>query len=182
MSLNAPLEVMMYADEKARMLDILTNELPEHAVIVEYGCGGSTMMFADHLLPHRQLFSIEHNREWYEKVQAAVNVHPAKDNINLMYYRPDFPADMYQFSHPHEETPAGLERYLNPAIAWEDVYLVLVDGIARGACLAMLSKRLLTGARVILHDYKGRERWYDWILGPDFYTVERQTNMLLELR
>jgi hypothetical protein len=182
MSLDAPLEVMMYPDEEARMREILANELADDTTIVEYGCGGSTMMFADNLGEMRRLISIEHNLQWAEKVQKAIDVHPNSARINLMYLRPDFPPNIYGFAQPTEETPAGLRNYLNPMIDWEDVDFVLVDGVARGPCLSLLAHRLIPRTRVILHDYTGRELWYDWIVRSGVYDIERCTNMLLEMR
>jgi hypothetical protein len=41
-----------------------------------------------------------------------------------------------------------------------DVFLV--DGIGRGPTAAFLSRRVKDSAHVIIHDYKGRELWYDW--------------------
>lgn len=199
MSLDKPLEVMMYPDEQERMRALLDFELEDNANIVEFGCGGSTMMFADYLLPNtehpkrsRTLISVEHNHDWHGKVQAAVDAHPAKHLIDLLYFRPELALDVYGFAHPHEETPAGLTNYLNPMIDWGNVNLVLVDGIARGPCLMSLAARfyrlrerhagILFNPRIVLHDYTGREVWYNWVVYSGLYDVERTTNMLLELR
>lgn len=180
MSLNEPLKVMMYDDEHARMLDIIKG-LHEDAYILEYGCGGSTMMFADHLGPKQHLISIEHNAEWYAKVTTAVEQHPNKERINLMLFSPDYPLDAYVFASPYEEMPAGLTRYLNPPVPWHRIDFALVDGVARGACLSLLAQRLNVNTKVALHDYTGREQWYDWALDKGYARVNL-TNMLLELR
>lgn len=184
MSLNAPLDVMMYPDEKARMLEILQTEMSGtiDAHFVEYGCGGSTLMFADSLKPGDKLTSIEHNYDWSVKVQTAIDAHPNAAQIELLYHPPAVPASVYTFANPQEETPAGLHAYLNPLIDWRDVDFVLVDGIARGAVLALLAHRVQRDTRIVLHDYTGREIWYDWIVRSGLYDVERLTNMLLELR
>lgn len=176
---DTPLEVMMYDDEKVALKAIVDKLTPD-AVLVEYGSGGSTIFFADNLSPVRHLISIEHNLEWYTKVQRALGKHHEGHAVDYRYIPPAFPLQRYVFANPEEEMPAGLTSYLHPDIQWNEVDFVLVDGIARGAVLATLRTKLRPGTTVVLHDYTGREAWYDWAV--QLYERVNLTNMLLELK
>jgi hypothetical protein len=159
------LDVMMYPEE-IPVLQALVDAVPTNGVILEYGSGGSTQFFADNLGEGRRLISIEHNEEWYDKVTVALKGHPHTDRIERFLHKPDFPLSRYVFANPEEEMPAGLQDYIHTNLALPYTYsavdFVLVDGVARGACLAALRTRLAPGTIVALHDYTGRENWYDW--------------------
>ena len=175
------LQPLMYPDE-VTALQATVDALPEAAVIVEFGSGGSTRFFADNLQAARRLVSIEHNAEWYETVSIALDQHPNRERITLIYAGPELPLSRYIFAMPEEEMPAGLARYIHPEtpVSWSDVTCVLVDGVARGACLAALRTKLRPGTTVLLHDYTGREYWYDWAVS--LYDRVSLTNTLLTLR
>lgn len=178
-------EVMMHPEELQEILQAL-KDIPENSTILEYGSGGSTSIFANHLGPKQNFSSVEHDRPWFDKVAERVKEHPNAARITYIFANLAFHKGLYRFARPEEEMAAGLENYVwcperNPdGWDWSKVNLVLVDGIGRGACLAALRTVLNPGTTVFLHDYTGRENWYDWAV--KLYTRVKQTNLLLELR
>jgi len=174
------LPVMMHPDEQDTLIGALPL-LSMNATIVEFGSGGSTCMFADHLGAVQYLISIEHNAEWYNKVTDALKTSRNLPRIQYHYIPPAYPLEFYAFAHPYEECPAGLENYIKgPDIDWTKVEMVLVDGVARGAVLATLATKLRPNTRIFLHDYTDRETWYDWAV--NLYKREERVEKLLELR
>lgn len=179
------LDMMMYPDEQPRMLQIVA-DLPDGATMLEYGSGGSTIRFAQTMRKGQTLYSVEHNADWFQKVGDAFK---ELDKHDATVYRkliklPNVEHYTRAFATTGEELPAQCEKYIHPEfkqpIFWDSLSLVLVDGIARGACLAAVRSMLMPGTKVILHDYTGRENWYDWAV--QLYHRENLTNMLLELR
>jgi hypothetical protein len=164
----------MEADEIA-YFEMIIPTLSKKAMLVEWGSGGSTTMFLEHLRPRQKLISIEHNREWFDRVSEILREHPKRHQLTYIYVRPrpdqlfqgEEPVRFWGYGHPFEENPCYLEEYIDPELAVDgiDVFnadLFLVDGIARGACLAAIRMKARKDANVFLHDYKRREIWYDW--------------------
>jgi hypothetical protein len=174
---------MMYEDEFNHFMATL-DSLPDSANIVEFGSGGSTYQIGQRLKERQDLFSIEHNPEWFAKVRNAVRELPAFGRIHRTLSAPTSSIQQDGFARPQEETPTGVTNYIHPSfkipLDWLSVNLVLVDGIARGACLAALRSKLAPRTTVFLHDYKGREDWYEWAV--KLYEHVSLTNTLLELR
>lgn len=135
--------------------------LPEDGTLVEWGCGGSTIYFLDNLNENQLLVSIEHNKQWYDAISEKIKDHPNIDRHVFLYIPPEIPNNYY--ARPEEEMGCGLTDYICPdmeIIEAGDVFLV--DGIGRGPTAAFLSRRVKDSAHVIIHDYAGRELWYDW--------------------
>jgi hypothetical protein len=158
--------------------------------MVEWGSGGSTLMF----LPHFEtgmLVSVEHNREWYDKVNDAVeksSISPeALANFIYCWRPPTYNSQhvdlrFYGYGVPFEENPCFASDYINPESSGIEIFdadVYFVDGICRGAILATIAakakKRLRSynepegyweePATVFIHDYYGTERresWYNW--------------------
>jgi hypothetical protein len=139
----------------------ILNLLPENGTLVEWGCGGSTVVFLDKLLPGQRLVTIEHNYEWYSKIKEFLKNHPNSSQHTFYYIQPTMNNPYY--ARPEEECPCGLEEYMCPdidLITTADVFLV--DGIGRGPTAAFLANKTKKNAHVIIHDYRGREPWYNW--------------------
>jgi hypothetical protein len=177
------LNAMMYEDEFNHFIAAV-EALPDSAIIVEFGSGGSTYQIGQRMKGTQELFSVEHNPEWFAKVREGVKQLPAFARIHRTLAVPQWDIQAKGFAQPLEENPSGITTYLHPSfkakLDWKSVDFVLVDGIARGACLAVLATKLEKGTTVYLHDYKGREDWYEWSV--KLYDRVSLTNMLLELR
>lgn len=152
----------------------LMKNKPEGTKMVEWGSGGSTVMF----LPYfetGELISIEHNEEWFNKVTAelATGKYPEAALVNFTYclMEPSYkgqPVDkrFYGYGVPYEENPCFAKSYINPNPDIWNADIFFVDGICRGAILATLwAKARKPDADIYVHDYYGpeeREGWYDW--------------------
>lgn len=183
MEVSGYMNAMMYEDEFNHFIAAI-EALPATAKIVEFGSGGSTYQIGLRMKEQQELFSVEHNPDWFAKVRESVKELPTFSRIHRTLVGPTWSLQTDGFAQPGEENPSGITNYLHPSfkkpLHWPDVSFVLVDGIARGACLATLRTKLLSGTTVYLHDYKGRELWYDWAV--KLYETVSLTNMLLELR
>lgn len=170
------IELLMQPREPQYILDLV----PENGTLVEWGCGGSTVYFLDNLKEGQTLVSIEHNEQWYNKILDLVKNHPNVDKHVFLYIPPEIPNPYY--ARPEEEHPCGLRDYICPdvdIIEQGDVFLV--DGIARGATAAFLAVRAKKEAQVIIHDYLGRENWYDWAVQCFDYSVQPEGTVLCHM-
>lgn len=159
------IDPMMTVDDQQKIQRVVEG-LPPDAVIVEYGSGGSTLMFARFLRETQRLITIEHNVDWFHKVKADLSAPDlASKRAEIHLRTPDADASVWPFGHHYEETPFAAADYIHATgvdIPWSDVRCVFVDGFVRGPVMAMLATKLTLGTTVMLHDYPGREAWYEW--------------------
>ncbi|TFH67060.1 MAG: hypothetical protein E4G90_00325 [Gemmatimonadales bacterium] len=145
-------------------LQAVLDALPEDGTLLEYGSGASTVWFANRLLPNQHLVSVEHDETWYWK---AANQVPNWEQTKMLFC----PATTKQFvelqaGHPARECPVGLSRYIGAHVdidedsAVLDADVIFVDGVARGACLAVAAASAKEGCIVFLHD--AQRNWYGW--------------------
>ena len=127
-------------------------ELGPNDSLTEWGSGGSSVWFAENMTQGQSLYSIEHDRQWFQRM---VEVRVARQ---LWHWHPVY----FRVNHegknatPAEECPAGAFHYITKIPV---AGVVLVDGIARGACLATLAAMRFPGV-VFLHD--ANRDWYEW--------------------
>ncbi|EXI67260.1 MAG: putative O-methyltransferase [Candidatus Accumulibacter adjunctus] len=121
--------------------------------ILEWGSGGSTLWFADRLPAGATLTSIDHDPVWHERVQARLG---ARGNVRLMVCPPS--ASMGQNATVEEEDPGPVQGYIH-AMDAETFDVILVDGVARNACMAAARRLLRPGGAIFLHD--AHRPWYD---------------------
>ena len=113
--------------------------------LFEYGSGGSTVEFCKRL----KVTSVEHDAKWYGKM-PKIDGHEyilRERQMNVVNVK------------TAEENPLGLNDYITESLRHPQD-MVLVDGVARGACLAYL-KSTFDGP-VFLHD--AQRDWYDWAI------------------
>lgn len=154
--------------------------LPEEGTLVEWGCGGSTVYFLDNLKEGQTLVTIEHRKDWYDSISNQIKNHPNLDSHVFLFVPSDIPNN--HFAKPEEETPCGLADYICPdvdLIEQGDVFFV--NGVARGAVVAFLSRRARQDAHVILHDFNSRVDWYGWAVPCFDYSVEPDDMIILHL-
>lgn len=180
------------SDDEVTYLEECVSNLPEYAVLTEWGSGGSTSMFLELMKPTQKLISIEHDPEWTNKISIALDDHPNRKNflainvqlqtiemkdsrgtVNQIYYEE---YKKYMIGMFLEENPCFLEHYINPTKLLDrvdeemhsklsilyDSDFYFVDGLARGAVLATIRVKAKKDAVVFIHDYAGRQNQYDW--------------------
>lgn len=137
--------------------------LQGRSILLEYGCGGSTIFAAKNGIKH--IFSIDSDKNWIAMATAACAKFGAKVTITYCDIGPT-----KEWGHP-----VGLDGLQNfhkyPTLPWKICgdkgvvpQLVLVDGRFRVACFlfSLLSARV--GTPILFDDYAGR---------PEYHVVEK---------
>ncbi len=192
---------LMHPKEIEYILSVLMT-MPKDAHVLEFGMGASTLFLANHLGPTQHLYSVEHNLEWFCKVNEVLE----RDERMHLQYRPNSlhldiscadkdgnhikPETLSLSRFLMEESSAGYGSYLNMHYGndWKKTPLVIVDGVVRGACLAMLHNFVRQGTTVLLHDWASiptspepsREEWYNF--GASLFTRVRIIDTMLVLQ
>jgi hypothetical protein len=178
---NVLFEIQMNPDEIAYMTSIIKN-LPDNALMVEWGAGASTCKWLETLNDSQSLITVEHTDEWYVNVKKAVDVHFGDVSKNFTFlYCPEAKGFQHRYASIEEENPVGLKSYIYPDIpCFFDADLFFIDGVARSTCaLAIALKRTKHNAFIFIHDYVGREQWYECI--TSFFVVEKVGTTLVRL-
>lgn len=136
----------------------MLESLPDNGSFLEWGCGGSTLWMLERIKPGQRMTSVEHDAEWSNKIaRRAVDVnHAAYTNI----HQPVTIAGVH--GTIWEESPSACDAYINSPPYLDSFDTILIDGIARGPCLARLLIQGFEGV-VYVHDV-GQRNWYDWCL------------------
>lgn len=163
-------EIQMHNDE----LDYVEKhikEMPKDGLMVEWGSGGSTCRWLETLTDEQRLVSIEHNENWFNRVTRAVKNEFGDVEGKFKYLHIPEQTIEHGYATPVEELPIGCEEYINPKENVWDADIFFIDGIARAACaLTVLHKKTKKNPVVMIHDYVGREAWYEWAV--QFYDAE----------
>jgi hypothetical protein len=172
-------EVQMYQDEIDTVVSEISN-LGSDGLMVEWGSGGSTVKWLESMKDNQRLISIEHNKEWYDKVNGYVQ---SRDDIKNRFtyhhqvekYPATEPLRITNHEYPHqvgsilEEHPIGLDKYFFPDADILNADIFFIDGLSRGVIALMVNfLAQKDNAVVYIHDYVGREHWYDW--ATQFFT------------
>lgn len=148
----------MQPDIAADHLELILADLPEEGVMLEWGSGGSTAWFAKEKPDSAHLYSIEHDKVWWEKVVGLAGLH---DNVFPWLIPPE--ADVGPYGTHHRENPAGLHNFISGTTVLEVVKkadVIFIDGCARSCCLAIAAHYKKKSAVVYLHD--AQRPWYQW--------------------
>jgi hypothetical protein len=164
-------EILMY-DEEVDCIVNFIKSMPENGLIVEWGCGGSTLKWLETLSENQKLISIEHNTDWYNKVYNAVKINfPDFGNRFTFFHKTPQGSYSHGYGSPSEENPFGLAKYISPADYIYDADVYLVDGIARSTtALSIFLKRRKKNSVVLIHDFSWRLEWYNIV--SQFCNVE----------
>jgi len=169
---NVITEVQMNQDEIDYVQNII-KEMPADGLFVEWGSGGSTCAWIDVLGDNQKLISVEHNESWFGRVSRAVKNHFVDlDPNKFRYFHIPEQHIQHGYGNPLEEQPMGTDKYLvPPAEDFFDADVFFIDGIARATCaLVVLLKCTKKNPVIFIHDYVGRESWYEW--ASQFFDVE----------
>jgi hypothetical protein len=134
---------------------LIAASVPDPGVMLEWGGGGSTRWFLDHFSPTQRLITVEHDPIW-GRMLVGENTNAA--NWTPMMREATLPVG--NNATPFEECPSGLTWYIH-ATGLKDIDTFLIDGVARGACLANVMLNGKPGASVFVHDAQ-RTDWYEW--------------------
>lgn len=140
-------------DEVNKFLSFTNN-----ADVFEYGSGASTIWLAKRA---GKVISIEHNKEWYEKISLLLT----NFSNNKVYYVPATIAGKQDCGFRSQKkgfTKVSFKDYVNKIAEFGEFDLIIIDGRARNACLDKAIKHLKSGG-IILFDDTSRERYMEKI-------------------
>lgn len=142
-------------------METLISELPENGKMVEWGSGGSTVHWLDLLKENQKRISIEHNKEWYEKIHKEIH---HKNNVEYIFVDVSNNLHNHGYGDIGEENTFNVKKYIYPTDEIYDADIFFIDGIVRGACLStILLNRRKKDSTILIHDYKLRYNLYNWI-------------------
>lgn len=122
------------------VIDLIKKHLNKSMRVFEWGSGNSTLFWSKYV---EEVVSIEHNRNWYEKMLNIVS-----ENVKLNYYELEYDGD-----------------YCKAILKEKDYFnIILVDGRDRVECMKNAVKYLTEDGILILDN---SEREY-YKLGDDF--------------
>ena len=117
----------------------LTSWLRENYEGLEFGSGRSTIWFAERI---NHLTSVEHNREWYQWVNQQIE---DRQISNVNYF-------LIEEQDSQDREYIETSKYVAVARQFENDSLdfALVDGILRGPCALMVTKKIKPGGILVV--------------------------------
>ena len=149
-----------------REKELITKHFSPEKVMLEWGSGGSTVEFSPHVSKY---YSVEHNKEWYDKVNSEIS-NLGYTNINYNFVAQNSPRneDGRQSEYPQ------FKDYIDIVDSFETKFdIVLIDGRARRLCAKKIIPYLNPGAVVIIHDWCLRNVYH---CVTDYYDVFEYVN------
>lgn len=165
-------------------IDFLNSFLTDSMRVFEFGSGGSTEFFRKRVL---HVTSIEHDRNWYEKVNAHF-INKRINNVELKLIQPvsdpgfsmkDVCSPENCLSSRQEYRGFSFEEYVKSVLKYPDNFfdLIVVDGRARTSCIHYSFDKIKTGG-LLLVDNADRTAYlkpFPELMNPDKWIVRRFT-------
>ena len=147
-------------------IETIEKYLTPETTMLEYGCGGSTLHFPKFV---KQYYSIEHQREWYNKIKNQIS-EVGKTKIFLVENKEVVDLNVPLRERIHAQNWGELERttrydsfeqYIkSPSLIGKKFDAVLIDGRARPECAKFIYEFLEDNAYVFIHDYWPRKHYH----------------------
>ena len=148
-----------WMDDKEK--DLITKHFSPNKVMLEWGSGGSTIEFSQHL---KKYYSIEHNKEWYNTINKEIKL-KSLSNINYNY----IPQNRPQILDGRQSEYTQFKDYIDIVDTFNTKFdIVLIDGRARRLCAQKIIPYLNEGAIVIIHDWVLRNVYH---CVTDYYDI-----------
>jgi len=134
-------------------IDMIKKYLDKSYVMLEYGCGGSTLFFSHHV---KEYYSVEHNQQWYNKIAPLV---PKNVHITHIAQNHDTPNQKRILASDWKSLDTSsrsidFKDYIEyPKSLCVKFDTVLIDGRARPECAKFIVPHLKENATVFIHDY-----------------------------
>lgn len=132
--------------------------------VFEWGSGESTLFFLNDIRVHK-IFSIEHNREWFDKVQTELlKLHTERYHHHYIPFEDGSLGDdkANPLHYKSGSTQLGAVNFKRYASAIDDYGLfdlILIDGMARASCLFHAFDHVAPGGCIVL-DNTGDRPYY----------------------
>lgn len=138
-------------------IDFLNDWLTKNMKVFEYGSGGSTLYFSNHV---DSVYSVEHDPEWFTITRKAI-AENSLQNVNYKLIEPqayaNYNKDNYLIikeciSSRAEFVGRDFKEYVNEIENFKDSFfdLVIVDGRARQSCIAKAIQKIRKGGLLLL--------------------------------
>ena len=155
--------IYTWMDEKE--MKLITDVLNDDTVMLEWGSGGSTLNFSSLV---NKYYSIEHNEEWYNKIQNELSSYPLND-VEYRFVKQNEPSDDGQSTYKQ------FKDYIDEVDSFNTKFdVVLIDGRARRLCAKKVIPYLKPSSFVFIHDYVLRTPY--WVVEDYFELVDSCTN------
>lgn len=122
----------------------LTSILKPDMTVFEYGSGWSTQYFAGLVM---RVISIEHNIDWYHRVNAPSNVQRFLIGYDDNLIGNDKSNPNHYTSQPFLK---NFKDYVCAVDQYNDLDIIFIDGRSRAACLKHAQPRVKPGGWIIL--------------------------------
>lgn len=132
-------------------IDLIKLYLKPEDIMIEYGAGGSTLYFSQHV---KQYISIEHDINWINKLKT----YDLNTNIELHYCSPNNPIKLPIWCG----NPDDFKDYINyvDILSYKHYDRVLIDGRARQYCANKILEYIDDTSIVFVHDFFERKRYH----------------------
>jgi precorrin-6B methylase 2 len=160
-------------------IDWLENYVDSSMKVFEWGSGGSTLFWSRHV---QHVICVEHDRAWYERVLQTLERDGIK-NVKLLHVpggreKVDTPEDLLFVGEGTREVFREYANWIND-YPDEEFDIIVVDGMARLACLSNAIPKLRPGGVIVFDNsnrYEAVLSWFaidDWTMlhfrGPNPY-------------
>ena len=122
----------------------LLSEINGNKKVLEYGSGESTFEIANIC---REVISIEHDKQWYEK-----NINDIPNNCKLFLVEPDLP-----YYGNHCGTYDEFKSYIEYPIQFAPFDIIFIDGRARVGCSSICKLLGDKNTIIFIHDFDRHE-------------------------
>ncbi len=159
------MEEPIYTWMDAKEMKLITEVLTDDTIMLEWGSGGSTLHFSSMV---EKYYSIEHNKEWYEKINSQLGDYPLNDVE-------------YRFVKQNKEIGTGqstyeqFKDYIDEVDSFNTKFdVVLIDGRARRICAKKVIPYLKPSSVIFIHDYVLRTPY--WVVEDYFELIDSCTD------
>jgi len=161
-------------------ISLIENFLEPSMRVFEYGSGGSTLFFARRV---REVVSIEHEGEWYDKLKRRLENEGIENcTVHHILPSPNQDADGRDPSDPDgyvssndQYSGKSFREYVTKIEDYPDhsFDVVVVDGRARSSCFKHAISKVRAGG-LLVFDNTGRDRYHrSMTLAPDHFKFRR---------
>jgi hypothetical protein len=138
-------------------IDYLKKNLRPEFKVFEYGGGGSTLFFLDHV---KEVTTVEHNKDWFAILKTQIKqVDKNRWDGNLIEAEPNAMMADFDESNPDhyysgDDNYSGMnfKSYVSYIDRFADSYfdLVLIDGRSRPSCIKHSVNKVRSGGLIVL--------------------------------
>jgi hypothetical protein len=133
----------MHYIEIEMMKTILKNVQPQKCL--EWGSGYSTIFFPNFVKKNCEWISLEHNKNWVEKIKN-LNKNPS---VKIFHMPPNNPDWKKEYA---DGTYSAFKSYIEFPVKYGQFDFIFIDGRARKDCLIKAAKLIKDEGAVVLHD------------------------------